>query len=67
MTEEITYIGELNIYPCFSITAIRQLWKATFLERLAFKVNMSHFTPQVTRWFQEVKVPRLRHSGPGWW
>jgi hypothetical protein len=31
------------------------------------KVNQSHYRPEVPRGFQEVKVPRLRDSGPGWW
>jgi len=29
--------------------------------------NHSHYTPEVPRGFQEVKVPRLRDNGPGWW
>ena len=31
------------------------------------KVNQSHYRPEVPRGFQEVKVLRLRDSGPGWW
>jgi len=31
------------------------------------KVNQSHYRPEVPRGFQEVKVPRLRDNGPGWW
>ena len=31
------------------------------------KVNQSHYRPEVPIWFQEVKVPRLRDNGPGWW
>jgi len=31
------------------------------------KVNQSHYRPDVPRGFQEVKVPRLRNNGPGWW
>ena len=30
-------------------------------------VNQSHYRPKVPRGFQEVKVPRLRDSGSGWW
>ena len=30
------------------------------------KVNQSHYSPEVSRGFQEVKVPRLRDNGPGW-
>jgi len=32
-----------------------------------YKVNQSHCRPEVTRGVQEVKVPRLRDNGPGWW
>jgi len=31
------------------------------------KVNQSHYRPEMPRGFQEVKVPRLRDNGPGWW
>ena len=31
------------------------------------KVNQSHYRHEVPRGFQEVKVPRLRDSGPGLW
>ena len=31
------------------------------------KVNQSHYRPEVPRGFQEVKVPRSRYNGPGWW
>ena len=34
---------------------------------LLVKVNQSHYRPEVPRGFQEVKVPRLRDNGPGWW
>ena len=29
--------------------------------------NQCHYRPEVPRGFQEVKVPRLRDNGPGWW
>ena len=29
--------------------------------------NQSCYRPEVPRGFQEVKVPRLRDNGPGWW
>ena len=35
--------------------------------RVVKKVNQSHYRSEVTRGFQEVKVPRLRDNGPGWW
>jgi len=31
------------------------------------KVDQSHYRPEVPRGFQEVKAPRLRDNGPGWW
>ena len=31
------------------------------------KVTQSHYRPEVSRGFQEVKVPRLRDNSPGWW
>jgi len=30
-------------------------------------LNQSHYRPKVPIGFQEVKVPRLRDSGRGWW
>jgi len=32
-----------------------------------FKKTHTHYRPDVPRRFQEVKVPRLRDNGPGWW
>jgi len=31
------------------------------------KVNQSYYKPEVSRGFQEAKVPRLREIGSGWW
>ena len=31
------------------------------------KVNQSHYRSEVPRGFQQVKVPRLRDNGAGWW
>ena len=31
------------------------------------KVKQSHYSPEVPRGFEEVKVPRLRNNDPGWW
>jgi len=30
-------------------------------------VNQPHYSPEVPRGFQEVKIPTLRDNGPGWW
>jgi len=32
-----------------------------------YQLNQPRYRPEVPRGFQEVKVPRLRDSGPGWW
>ena len=37
------------------------------LTEMSRKVNTSHHRPEVSRGFQEVKVPRLRDNDPGWW
>jgi len=34
---------------------------------IIIKANQSHYRPEGPRGFQEVKVPRLRDNGPGWW
>jgi len=47
-----------------------KMWKEiAHLEDLAreVKVNQSHYRPEVPRGFQEVKVPRFRDNGTGWW
>jgi len=43
-------------YITFSVISLSKL-----------KVNHSHYRPEVRRGFQEVKVPRLRDNGRGWW
>jgi len=35
--------------------------------RIYTKVKQSRYRPEVPRWSQEVKVPRLRDNGTGWW
>ena len=35
--------------------------------QLCKKVNQSHYRPEVSRGFQEVKVPRVCDNGPEWW
>jgi len=51
-------IKSCNKYNC-NIT----LFAVAFI----YKVNQSHYRFEVPRGFQEVKVPRLRDSGPEWW
>ena len=45
------------------------MWVSVGADSVAFiyKVNQSHYRPEVPRGFQEVKVPRLRDNGPEWW
>ena len=38
-----------------------------FLVKKKKRVVQSHYRPEVPRGFQEVKVPRLRDNGTGWW
>jgi len=41
--------------------------KRTGREVVQLEVNQSHYRPEVPRGFQEVNVPRLCDSVPGWW
>ena len=43
------------------------IYTYTHTHTYTYKVNQSHYRPEVPRGFQEVKVPRLRDNGPGWW
>jgi len=49
------------------INLIQSSGRHRFYCDLQQKVNESHYRPEVPRGFQEVKVPRLRDSGPEWW
>jgi len=31
------------------------------------KVKQSHYRPEMSRGYQEVKVPRFHDNVPGWW
>jgi len=56
-------IGERNAYK-----AIINCW---FIYTLTYerkvKVNQSHYRSEVSRGFQEVKIPRFYDKGTGWW
>ena len=41
--------------------------KLKVMVKVKVKLNQSHYSPEVPRGFQEVKVPRLRDNGPEWW
>jgi len=49
--------------------AITDYWESYCLapEVHYSNVNQSHYRPEMSRGFQEVKVPRLRDKGPEWW
>ena len=52
----------LSVYlDCLHVT-IRMILKKELV-----KVNRSHYQSEVPREFQEVKIPRLRDNGTGWW
>jgi hypothetical protein len=48
--KEYTFKNTLRTSDCFIIN----------------KVNQSHYILEVSRGFQEVRVPRLHDNGPGW-
>ena len=52
-------------FKCVDIHSVYKTHTHTHI--YIYKVNQSHYRPEVARGFQEVKVPRLRDSGPGWW
>ena len=57
----------------YEIVNWRRLWLASTIDSFCnissykHKKNQSHYRPEVPRGLQEVKVPRLRDNGPGWW
>jgi len=46
-----------------SVCEFKEMCLCCFVRK---KVNQSHYRPEASGGFQEVKVPRLRDSGPGW-
>jgi len=61
----ICFFAFLSImYSTFILTLQRV---ALMIHISRVKSNQSHYTPEVLRGFQEVKVPRLRDIGPEWW
>ena len=49
---------------------ISHLWGLDIDSRIILKfvkVNQSHYRPEVSRGFQEIKFPSLLDNGPGWW
>ena len=62
----ISISGRGKIFFCTPLLRLR-LCSPTELPSACVKVNLSHYRPEVPRGFQEIKVPRLRDNGPGWW
>ena len=60
-----------NDFFCLFSTSVRSFDVLSSCLRLSFivsvKVKQSRYSPEVPRGLQEVKVPRLRDNGPGWW
>jgi len=54
-------MNQVHVLPSY----IRLILMLT--SQLKVKVNQSHYRPEVPRGFQEVKFPRLRDNGTGWW
>ena len=69
-----THIVNIHIYVCVCVCE-RERERETHKTEVDYpshrqskiKVKPSHYRPEVPRGFQEVKVPRLRDNGPGWW
>ena len=61
----------LHIVPFSQHTYGHRNWQLMFNEykqiRKGKQVNQSYKRPEVPRGSQQVKVPRLRDNGPGWW
>ena len=56
-----------DIYLVMTEIGLLSFFETTNKMEDEIKVNQSHYRPDVPRVFQEVKVPRLRDNGPGWW
>jgi len=62
-----------SFQPCLSCfmypsTSTLHSFLSVGLQRyVKVKVNQSHYTTEVPRGIQEVKVPRLRDNSPEWW
>ena len=57
-THSITHFVE--DYSCLFSSLVSPIF-------LGKKVNQSRYRREVPRGFQEIKVPRLRDNGTGWW
>ena len=64
-----TYLQKL-VLDCYNDESAWQIIGVSvvsFTLTFRVKVNQSRYRSEVPRGFQEVKVPRLRDNGPGWW
>jgi len=47
---------------------IKKDWIHFYIKTGTLEVKyQSYYKPELPRGFQELKVPRLRDHGPGWW
>jgi len=62
----IIYYITLNIILHYIVPYVLYVYYDTLASNRK-ELNQSHYRPEVRREFQEVKVPRLRDNGTGWW
>ena len=56
--------SENHTYPEATVTMVLLIYYSIFLN---INVNQAHYRPEMPRGLQEVKVPRFRDNGRGWW
>jgi len=63
----------MNFYANHTSEICTEEWGFWFLRNIGKYLmeytlkNQSHYMSELPRGFREVKVPRLRDNGPGWW
>jgi len=60
-------VYHLPLIARFDAIQFKPLTASSINHNRQLKANQSHYRPEVPSGFQEVKVPRLRDNGPGWW
>jgi len=61
----VTYTFTLPL--CILTSVLKLYFHFSYMPSWLLKVNQSHYRPEVPKGFQEVKAPRFRDNGPGWW